>query len=416
MKTPTPTTGGIFGEDGSTTVLTEELADRYSQINRYSRISDDDLEASIVALKQHIDAQHADLLLQIAEYHRRDLGSLRHLLSTVGWVKHALRLTSSAASAMVKTARGLIAMPLVAESASLGTITSEGVRLLVRARRRHPDEFALHEAVFTDIAQYLDTNELRQAIEHWEQQIDYRSAVARVQAHHNRRSFSISQTWEGMWHLSGELDPETGSLVDTAIRSIADRENITASRDGSTDDRYPWQRRADALGDLCAFWLKNSDTTGTSGGSKPTLTLTTSLETLLGLKQELPRIDGLIFDPNEMRRIICDSGVIRIILDADGEPLNVGRRSRTVTPAIRRALDQRDKGCVWKGCNAPASWCDAHHLIHWADGGETSLTNMVLLCRRHHRAVHEQPDASTTIRALRATHEADNNQIRRAPP
>ncbi|MCZ7533854.1 MAG: HNH endonuclease [Acidimicrobiia bacterium] len=384
MKTPTPTTGGVFGEDASAKVLAEELADRYN------RISDDDLEASIVELKQHIDAQHADLLLRVAEYHRRDLGQLRHFLSTVGWVKQALRLTSAAASSMVRSARSLVAMPLVADSASLGRITPEGVRLLVHARRRHPDEFSVHEEVFADIAQYLDTKDLRRAIEHWEQQIDYPSALAKVKAQYHRRRFSMAQTWDGMWHLSGELDPETGSLVDTAIRSIADRENLAASREDSTDTRYPWQRRADALGDLCSFWLSNSDKIGTSGGSKPTLIVTAGIESILGLKKELPSIDGLVFDPDEMRRIICDSAVVRIILDSEGEPLNVGRQSRTVTPAIRRALDLRDGGCIWNGCDAPPSWCDAHHLIHWVDGGETSLTNMVLLCRRHHRAAHEQ--------------------------
>ncbi len=254
-----------------------------------------------------------------------------------------------------------------------------------------PTSSRVHEDVFADIAQYLDTKDLRKAIEHWEQQIDYPSAVAQVRAQRRRRRFSMAQTWDGMWHVSGELDPETGSIVDTAIRSIADRQNLAASREGSTDIRYPWQRRADALGDLCAFWLSNSDETGTSGGSKPALAVTASIESILGLKKELPSIDGLVFDPNVMRRIICDSAVVRIILNADGEPLNVTRQSRTVTPAIRRALDQRDGGCIWNGCDAPPSWCDAHHLIHWADGGETSLTNMVLLCRTHHRAAHEQP-------------------------
>ncbi|KAA3640010.1 MAG: HNH endonuclease [Armatimonadetes bacterium] len=296
-----------------------------------------------------------------------------------------------AASSMVRTARTLVTMPAVAEAALVGAITPDGIRLLTRAKRRHPLEFDHHEAVFADIAQYLTTKDLRVAIEHWEQQVDYPSAVVKVKHQRQRRRFSICQTWEGMWHFSGELDPETGSLVDTAIRSIVDRENLQASRDGSDDDRYPWQRRADALGDLCTFWLTNSDQIGTSGGSKPHITVTTSLETLVGLKEELPTIDGLVFDPDEMQRITCDSGVIRMILNAQGEPLDVGRRSRTFTPAIRRALDQRDGGCRWDGCDAPPSWCDAHHLTHWANGGQTSLNNMTLLCRTHHRATHQNP-------------------------
>jgi hypothetical protein len=246
--------------------------------------------------------------------------------------------------------------------------------------------------VFAEIAQYLSIRDLRIAIEHWEQQIDYPTAVAKLKAQRERRRFSMSQTWEGMWHLSGELDPETGSIVDTAIRSIVDRENVEASRPDSTDVRYPWQRRADALGDLCTHWLQHSGETGTSGGSKPHIIITTTLETLLGLKRDIPRIDGLAIDPDDLQRLTCDAGVIRMILDSEGQPLDVGRRSRTVTPAIRRALDVRDGGCTWHGCEAPASWCDAHHIVHWTNGGETSLDNMTLLCRTHHRATHQGLD------------------------
>jgi hypothetical protein len=400
MKKPTPTSGGIFGEDGSTLVLgtgvlAGDAADTKT-VDSYIHVSDDDLEASIVDLKRHIDASQADLLLRVAEYHRRGLGELRHMLSTVGWVKQALRLTSAAASTLVRTARGLAQMPEVAGAAVGGDVTPDGVRLLAQARRRHPDEFAIHEPVFAEIAQYLSIQDLRIAVEHWEQQIDYPTAVAKLKAQRERRRFSMSQTWEGMWHLSGELDPETGSIVDTAIRSIVDRENVEASRPDSADVRYPWQRRADALGDLCTHWLQHSDTTGTSGGSKPHITITTTLETLLGLKRDIPRIDGLAIDPDDLQRLTCDAGVIRMILDADGEPLDVGRRYRTVTPAIRRALDVRDEGCTWTGCEAPASWCDAHHIVHWTNGGETSLDNMTLLCRTHHRATHQGSDASGT--------------------
>jgi hypothetical protein len=389
MKNPTPTSGGIFGEDGDTmVVLAEELAETYVEL------SDDDLEASIVDLKQHIDASQTDLLLRVAEYHRRNLGPIRHLLSTVGWVRQALRMSGSAASSMVRTARSLMTMPAVAEGASTGSITPDAVRLLTQAKRRHPSAFDNHEAVFADVAQYLSTKDLRIAIEHWEQQIDYPSAMGRLRLQRQRRRFSMSQTWEGMWHLTAELDPETGSIVETAIRSIADRENLTASRSESIDERYPWQRRADALGDLCSYWLTHSDQMGTSGGSKPNVTVTTTLESLLGLKRDVPRIDGLSLSPDDVKRITCDAGIVRMILDIDGEPLNVSRRFRTVTPAIRRALDQRDNGCIWNGCDAPASWCDAHHLIHWADGGETSLDNMVLLCRTHHRATHQEATAA----------------------
>ncbi len=68
--------------------------------------------------------------------------------------------------------------------------------------------------------------------------------------------------------------------------------------------------------------------------------------------------------------------------------IDVGRRTRTVSPALRRALAVRDGRCRGHGCTVPAAWTDAHHIVHWADGGQTCLTNLVLLCRRHHRLLH----------------------------
>ena len=90
------------------------------------------------------------------------------------------------------------------------------------------------------------------------------------------------------------------------------------------------------------------------------------------------------------RRIACDAGITRVITDGPSQPLDVGRRTRTVPPALRTALVVRDRGCVFPGCDRPPPWTDAHHLVHWADGGVTSLDNLALLCRRHHRTVHER--------------------------
>jgi hypothetical protein len=89
------------------------------------------------------------------------------------------------------------------------------------------------------------------------------------------------------------------------------------------------------------------------------------------------------------RRLSCDAGVVHWLEDKKGEPLSVGRKTRTIPPAIRRALKRRDHGCRFPGCTC-SRFVDAHHITHWADGGETSLNNLVLLCRRHHRMVHEE--------------------------
>jgi hypothetical protein len=97
---------------------------------------------------------------------------------------------------------------------------------------------------------------------------------------------------------------------------------------------------------------------------------------------------GIPLSAETVRRLACDCQVIPMVLGARGEPLNVGRASRDATPAIRRALDVRDRGCAFPGCDRPPKWCIAHHIVHWEAFGETSCQNCVLLCGHHHRAVH----------------------------
>lgn len=89
------------------------------------------------------------------------------------------------------------------------------------------------------------------------------------------------------------------------------------------------------------------------------------------------------------RRLACDASVMRVVMAGRSEPLDLGRRTPVVSPAIRRAVMVRDGRCRFPGCERPKAWCDAHHAVHWADGGPTSVSNLVLLCRRHHRMVHE---------------------------
>jgi Domain of unknown function (DUF222)/HNH endonuclease len=93
------------------------------------------------------------------------------------------------------------------------------------------------------------------------------------------------------------------------------------------------------------------------------------------------------------RRLACDACISRIITDGRSEPLDVGRLTRTIPPALRRAVVARDRHCVEPGCDRPPEWCDVHHKVHWIDGGETKLSNLELRCRPHHRRVHEGKEA-----------------------
>jgi hypothetical protein len=292
-------------------------------------------------------------------------------------------MSSAEASGTVKAARALPEMPIVMGNAVAGRVPWQSVRILSQARDRHPVEFTDHEEVFADIATYLSAKDLKRAVSHWEQQVNYDQALLDVKHLEAQRALYHSQTLNGLWATKATFTPEGGHIIKQTIDALTDPGNIDAG-----ELRSPAQRRADAMVDICSFYLTHNTDIVTSAGERPHVTVTMDYEVLKGHAERLPEIDGTPVTPATMRRITCDAGIIPILLGSQGEVLDVGRKTRTIPTALRRALEQRDRGCTWDGCDAPLSWCDAHHIIHWVNGGETSLNNTTLLCRKHHTATH----------------------------
>jgi Domain of unknown function (DUF222)/HNH endonuclease len=212
---------------------------------------------------------------------------------------------------------------------------------------------------------------------------------------HEGRWFECDQTYGGVFVLRGELDAEGGVLVKTAIDALSHGMSRGETRTGS-------QRRADALVDLAATQLRCGDHRDVHG-QRPHLMVTVSAETLRsGANAQPAELSGVgPIHPETARRIACDAvrTVVTVAPPADGAtltagstsltPLSVGRATRTIPAHIRTALNLRDQGCRFPGCDRPPAWTDGHHIIHWPDG-PTELDNLVSLCRPHHRAVHEQ--------------------------
>jgi hypothetical protein len=147
-------------------------------------------------------------------------------------------------------------------------------------------------------------------------------------------------------------------------------------------------RRADALALLAESFLA-SGAVAQSGGDRQQIVVHVDAETLRNSEPGRCEIEhGPSVAAETARRLACESSVVTLLEDAAGEPLNVGRRTRSIPPAMRRALQARDRGCRFPGCTHQR-YVDGHHVRHWAAGGETKLSNLVLLCRTHHRAVHE---------------------------
>ena len=183
--------------------------------------------------------------------------------------------------------------------------------------------------------------------------------------------------------MDGDLDPETGETLLCALRAVLDAE----SRSGEGDDRTPGQRRADALGEICRQWLDRAERP-TVAGERPHVTVTVDAAAFQNAEGAAELDHTGPVNPQVARRLACDASVMRVVMAGRSEPLDVGRRTPVISPAIRRAVIVRDRHCRFPGCDRPHAWCDAHHVVHWADGGPTAVPNLLSLCRRHHRLVH----------------------------
>jgi hypothetical protein len=210
---------------------------------------------------------------------------------------------------------------------------------------------------------------------------------------HASRHLDVWADEDGMMVVRGRLSPEVGAVLQRALEAGTERQDEKAE-DASDLSTLMGQRRADALG-LVAESALHADLDGGTGGDRYQVVVHVDAEALKDDSEtgQSALEDGVHVPAETSRRLACDSSTVVMHHDRNGTVLDVGRKTRTIPPAIRRALGARDRQCRFPGC--AARHCDAHHVRHWAEGGATRLDNLVLLCRRHHRAVHEEGFAVT---------------------
>ncbi|MDQ3734298.1 MAG: HNH endonuclease, partial [Actinomycetota bacterium] len=221
---------------------------------------------------------------------------------------------------------------------------------------------------------------------------------------HRDRTLTLSPDTHGAGgYLRARLDAE-GYATLTAYLHAATAPGLTPDAQeqprADGDGRHLGQRRHDALIEAARQML----TTGglpSSGGVKPRIVVTLPAACLTNRTGAGRLPDGTQLSPTLARLIACDADLIPVIIDQNGNPLDVGRTRRLFTGGLRTALEVRDRGCAWPGCDRPTSWTQAHHIVSWLDGGTTTLDNGVLLCLFHHHEI-EKGDWTVTIRGGRA--------------
>ncbi|MFI6068862.1 DUF222 domain-containing protein [Micromonospora sp. NPDC051227] len=357
-------------------------------------VSEHDLVAALDAthrLEQRLAAVKLGL---VRELDGRGTATAQGASSTAVWLRDRLRLGVGASRRLVELAATLDAAPVgVRDALTGGAVDVEQVRVIaetVETVHASAGAEAADKAVgvLVDWATQFDATLLRKLgtriLDHVAPEVADAAAEAALRAQESRaardRHITISEQTDGRLRLTGILDTEAAAALRNAI------DPLTAPT-GPDDTRTPGQRRHDALADVCRLALRTGELPE-NGGDLAQVVVTTSYD---GLARQLGTgaLDiGPHLTPEAVRRLACDVGILPAVLGGAGQVLDVGRQRRLISGPLRRALVLRDRGCAFPGCDRPPRWCDGHHIRHWADGGDTSLDNAVLLCGHHHRHVH----------------------------
>jgi hypothetical protein len=300
-----------------------------------------------------------------------------HLSGTAAW--NALVVGEQAAR-MPESTRALVAGEIGYAHLALMARTADWIGRLPVVAVEPPtfdEQTLLRKALRHSVA------ELRRDCAHLRHAADPRRFLTEQVEQVEARFLELKAVEGGALCLRGFLDSEGGALLRTALEPLA-------RPSGEGDDRSRERRFAEALVELAGHTL-DSGVLPQHAGQRPHLQVTATLATVQG-REGAPAAELDLGGPiaaEAARRLGCDAGVTRVVFGADSAVLDVGRATRVPATATRRALQARDRGCVWPGCHRPASWGEVHHLRHWAQGGSTDLANLVTICRAHHWKVHE---------------------------
>jgi hypothetical protein len=325
-------------------------------------MSRNELEDEIATLASHIYAGTCRWLELVAELDRRGgVGG-----STVSeWLAWRCALSPRSAREHVRVGRALSGLPLIHEGFARGELSYAKVRALTRVADAETEEELL------ELARHMTASQLERAVRAYRQ-------VTAAEADDLHALAHAGYSWEadGSLVVRARLAPEDGALFVRALEASRDR--LAEDARGSAEPRRP--TAAESLVAMAGRSL-SGEAAGSPAEQYQVVVHVEAKDGTAVLE------DGVALSPETAERLACDAAVVEIV-ERDGEPLSVGRKTRTVPPSIRRALQRRDHRCQFPGCDN-RRFLHAHHIEHWAHGGETKLDNLVLLCSRHHRFLHE---------------------------
>jgi len=349
----------------------------------------DRLGDEIAELSAHLDAATARLLTLIREFDVRG-GWNTGFRSCAEWLAWRVGLAPGSARERVRVARALEALPAMTAALGRGQLSYAKVRALTRIAT--PET----EARLLAVARAGTAVHVERIVQGW-RQVDRQAEARNAARQHAGRAVHVHSDSDGTVVLRGRLAPEVGALLvralDAARETLYQRRRagaiIPSVIDPTADAPTRPQQQADALALLAEAALRHELDPG-SPAERYQVVVHVDAAILANPAQagESALEDGPRVPAGTSQRLACDASRVVMRHDEVGRVVEVGARTRTIPPALRRALHHRDRSCRFPGCHVRVG--QGHHVRHWAQGGPTTLSNLALLCRRHHRAVHEE--------------------------
>jgi Domain of unknown function (DUF222)/HNH endonuclease len=355
--------------------------DRFRERPRTQR-EPDELGADLKGIRHCQDLLELEFAETVAQFSKTQEYEEQGSVSPIDWIRHNCRMASSAVWGSVAVGDHLADLPRSVEAVESGEIGYAHLALMARtadALQGSSTASPFEETELLEKAREFSVGRLWHFCHHLRHALDPEGFTAEQKRATEERSLKMSTCEDGTLLIEGWLDSVGGAVVRSALEPLA-------QPNGDHDERGREHRNADAFVEVCS----HAQDAGVLP-QRPHLQVTASLQTLQGLAGSAAgdMEYSLPVSAETVQRLACDGTITRVVLAPESVVIDVGRARRVVAGATRRALTARDGHCRWPRCDRPASWSDAHHVIHWSKGGETDLSNMVLLCHRHHWMAHE---------------------------
>jgi len=376
---------GVGGTSPASKVDVAALVDGFCEA-LFADLPRDDCASRMARRRQAIDHLEVGFSGDAASFASSEQFVNDDSTSPIESMRHDCKMSFGTAVDRLTVGEQLSRLPKSAEAVVAGEIGFAHLSVMARTlsvlRRDVPD-------ANVDEAELLEKAKASTPGRLWHYCIRLRHAL-NAQAVAAEQRFAAEERWlrltpleDGSVSITGRVDSIGGAALRTAVEPLA-------RRMGQGDDRCLERRMGDAVVELATLVL-DSGRLPHVASQRPHLQVITTIETLRGLAGS-PAADMEFAVPvatATVQRLACDSSIARVIFGPDSTVIDAGRARRVVSGPVRRALNARDQYCRWPGCERPASWSAAHHLVHWVEGGNTDLSNLILLCHRHHWMVHE---------------------------